>query len=214
MTIALVAALCIGEFFTALIITVFVLAAEVLEGLTVGRGRRAIGDLLDLLPHSACIVKNGATVEVPVAEIRPGDRVLIRPGTRIPVDGQVLSGNSSVEEAAITGESLPADKLAGSRVFAGALNQTGALEVAVESLGRDTTFGRIIEAVESAECGIEFSTTLPSCRRWNGRECARSLTDPSGAPARPCCRRAIRWARPYCLASRQTGSPWAYPADR
>ena len=151
MTIALLAALGIGEFFTALIITVFVLIAEVLEGLTVGRGRRAIGDLLDLLPHSASIVKDGTTVEVPVAGLRPGDRVLIRPGTRIPVDGQVLSGNSSVEEAAITGESLPADKLPGSRVFAGTLNQTGALEVAVERLGRDTTFGRIIEAVESAE---------------------------------------------------------------
>ncbi len=151
MTIALLAALGIGEFFTALIITVFVLVAEVLEGLTVGRGRRAIGDLLDLLPRTAWIVKEGTPVEVPVAELRRGDRVLIRPGTRIPVDGEVLSGSSSVEEAAITGESLPADKLAGSRVYAGTLNQTGALEVAVESLGRDTTFGRIIEAVESAE---------------------------------------------------------------
>lgn len=152
MTIALLAALGIGEFFTALVITAFVLAAEVLEGLTVGRGRRAIGDLLDLLPHSAWIVKDGGTpVEVSVAEIRPGDRVLIRPGTRIPVDGLVLSGNSSVEEAAITGESLPQDKLPGSRVFAGTLNQTGALEVAVENLGRDTTFGRIVEAVEKAE---------------------------------------------------------------
>jgi heavy metal translocating P-type ATPase len=151
MTIALLAALCIGEFFTALIITVFVLVAEVLEGLTVGRGRRAIGDLLDLLPHFAWIVKNGAAVEVSVRELRAGDRVLIRPGTRIPVDGHVVSGNSSVEEAAITGEALPQDKLAGSRVFAGTLNQTGAIEVAVESLGRDTTFGKIVEAVEKAE---------------------------------------------------------------
>ena len=152
MTIALLAALGIGEFFTALIITAFVLAAEVLEGLTVGRGRRAIGDLLDLLPRTAWIVKPGTSpVEVPVGEIRPGDRVLIRPGTRIPVDGCVVSGNSSVEEAAITGESLPQDKLPGSRIFAGTLNQTGALEVAVESLGRDTTFGRIVEAVEKAE---------------------------------------------------------------
>src|ERR1700722_10263269 len=152
MTIALVAAAAIGEFFTALIITAFVLAAEVLEGLTVGRGRRAIGELLDMLPHSAWIVKDGAPPrEVPIAEIRPGDRVLIRPGTRIPVDGHVLSGNSSVEEAAITGESLPQDKLFGSQVFAGTLNQTGAIEVAVENLGRDTTFGRIVEAVEKAE---------------------------------------------------------------
>ncbi|HEY7302468.1 MAG TPA: cation-translocating P-type ATPase [Bryobacteraceae bacterium] len=151
MTIALVAAACIGEFFTALIITVFVLAAEVLEGLTVSRGRRAIGDLLDLLPHSAWTVKNGATVEVPVRELHAGDRVLIRPGTRIPVDGHVISGNSTVEEAAITGEPLPQDKLPGSRVFAGTLNQTGAIEVVVENLGRDTTFGRIVEAVEKAE---------------------------------------------------------------
>jgi heavy metal translocating P-type ATPase len=86
-----------------------------------------------------------------VGELHSGDRVLIRPGTRIPVDGYVLSGSSSVEEAAITGESLPQDKLPGSRIFAGTLNQTGALEVAVENLGRDTTFGRIIEAVEKAE---------------------------------------------------------------
>jgi heavy metal translocating P-type ATPase len=151
MTIALLAAACIGEFFTALIITIFVLVAEVLEGLTVSRGRRAIGDLLNLLPHSAWIVKNGATVEVPVRELHAGDRVLIHPGTRIPVDGHVVSGTSSVEEAAITGEPLPQDKLLGSRVFAGTLNQTGAIEVAVESLGRDTTFGRIVEAVEKAE---------------------------------------------------------------
>ena len=151
MTIALVAALCIGEFFTALIITVFVLVAEVLEGLTVGRGRRAIGDLLDLLPRSAWIVKDGATIEVLVGELQAGDRVLIRPGNRIPVDGYVVSGNSSVEEAAITGESLAQDKFPGRRVFAGTLNQTGAIEVAVENLGRDTTFGRIIEAVEKAE---------------------------------------------------------------
>ena len=151
MTIALLAAVCIGEFFTALVIAVFVLVAEILEGLTVARGRRAIGDLLELLPRSAWIVKDGRAVEVPIGELRTGDRVLIRPGTRIPVDGHVVSGNSSVEEAAITGEALPQDKLPGSRVFAGTLNQTGAIEVTVEVLGRDTTFGRIVEAVEKAE---------------------------------------------------------------
>jgi heavy metal translocating P-type ATPase len=151
MTIALLAALCIGEFFTALIITGFVLIAEVLEGLTVGRGRRAIGDLLDLLPHSAWIVQNGAIVEISVKELRVGDRVLIRPGTRIPIDGHIVSGNSSVEEAAITGEPLPQDKFPGNPVFAGTMNQAGAIEVAVENLGRDTTFGKIVDAVEQAE---------------------------------------------------------------
>ncbi len=151
MTIALLAALCIGEFFTALVIALFVLVAEVLEGLTVGRGRRAIGDLLDLLPRTASLLKDGSATEVSIAAIRPGDLVLIRPGSRISVDGRVMSGASTVEEAAITGESLPQDKLPGSRVFAGTLNQAGALEVTVESLGRDTTFGHIIEAVENAE---------------------------------------------------------------
>jgi len=107
MTIALLAALCIGEFFTALVIALFVLVAEVLEGLTVGRGRRAIGDLLDLLPRTAWILKEGAATEVPISEIRAGDLVLIRPGSRISVDGRVMSGASTVEEAAITGESLP-----------------------------------------------------------------------------------------------------------
>src|ERR1700724_605944 len=120
MTIALVSALAIGEFFTALVITAFVLAAEILEGLTVGRGRRAIQALLAFLPRTVAVRRNGVPpVEVPVGELRPGDRVLIRPGTRIPVDGHVLSGNSSVEEAAITGEPLPQDKLPGNRVFAG-----------------------------------------------------------------------------------------------
>ena len=168
MAIALVAASASGEFFTALIITVFVLAAEVLEGLTVGRGRRAIGDLLDLLPRSAWIVKDGSPVQVPIGEIHPGDQVLIRPGTRIPVDGCVVSGASSVEEAAITGEALPQDKLPGSRVFAGTLNQTGAIEVSVEKLGRDTTFGRIIEAEkEQSRRGRPFNgspTALPDTR--------------------------------------------------
>src|SRR5579884_1579325 len=98
MTIALVAAACIGEFFTALVITLFVLIAEVLEGLTVARGRRAIGDLLDLLPRSAWIVQYGRTFEVLVRDLRPGDRVLIRPGTRVPVDGHVVSGSSSRSE--------------------------------------------------------------------------------------------------------------------
>jgi heavy metal translocating P-type ATPase len=152
MTIALLAAAAIGEFFTALIITAFVLAAEVLEGLTVSRGRRAIGDLLEMLPRTAWVVKEGSPpAEVAVEELRVGDRVLVRPGTRIPVDGSVISGDSAVEEAAITGEPLPQDKQPGSHVFAGTVNQTGALEVVVESLGGDTTFGKIVEAVEKAE---------------------------------------------------------------
>ena len=119
MTIALASALAIGEFFTALVITAFVLGAEILEGLTVGRGRRAIQDMLNFLPQTASVLRDGQTLEVPTDTILPGEIVLIRPGSRIPVDGQVVSGHSFVEEAAITGESMPSEKTAGNPVYAG-----------------------------------------------------------------------------------------------
>ncbi|HEY4047036.1 MAG TPA: cation-translocating P-type ATPase [Acidobacteriaceae bacterium] len=151
MTIALVAALAIGEFFTALVITAFVLAAEILEGLTVGRGRRAIRDLLDFLPQTASVIRNGKVEEVGTQSIHAGEIVLIRPGARVPVDGRVLSGHSFVEQAAITGEPMPSEKSAGSTVYAGTMNQKGTLEVEAERLGKDTSFGKIIEAVEDAE---------------------------------------------------------------
>jgi heavy metal translocating P-type ATPase len=151
MTIALASALAIGEFFTALVITAFVLGAEILEGLTVGRGRRAIQDMLNFLPQTASVLRDDQTLEVATDTILPGEIVLIRPGSRIPVDGQVLSGHSFVEEAAITGEPMPSEKTAGSVVYAGAINQTGSLQVVAERLGKETTFGKIIEAVERAE---------------------------------------------------------------
>jgi heavy metal translocating P-type ATPase len=151
MTIALVSALAIGEFFTALVITAFVLGAEILEGLTVGRGRRAIQDMLDFLPQVASVLRNGQIVEVPTQTIDPGEVVVIRPGSRIPVDGQVLQGHSFVEEAAITGEPMPSEKAAGKEVYAGTINQAGSLQVRVDRLGKETTFGKIIEAVEKAE---------------------------------------------------------------
>jgi cation transport ATPase len=151
MTIALVSALAIGEFFTALVITAFVLAAEILEGLTVGRGRSAIQDMLDFLPQRASLLRDGQIIEVPTQTIFPGEIVVIRPGSRIPVDGQVVSGHSYVEQAAITGEPMPSEKTPGSEVYAGTINQAGVLHVNAVRLGKDTAFGKIVEAVENAE---------------------------------------------------------------
>jgi heavy metal translocating P-type ATPase len=151
MTIALLSALAIGEFFTALVITGFVLAAEVLEGLTVGRGRRAIQSLLDFLPRTVAVRRNDQVIEIASDQVQLGDTVIVKPGGRIPVDGTVLAGQSFVEQAAITGEAMPVEKALGDTVYAGTINQSGALEVAAQKLGRDTTFGRIIEAVERAE---------------------------------------------------------------
>ena len=151
MTIALLAALAIGEFFTALVITAFVLAAEVLEGLTVGRGRRAIQSLLDFLPKTIVVRRGDQVLEVASDRVQVGDTVIVKPGGNIPVDGVVLAGCSFVEQAAITGEAMPVEKAPGHTVYAGTMNQSGALEIRAEKLGRDTTFGRIIDAVERAE---------------------------------------------------------------
>jgi heavy metal translocating P-type ATPase len=151
MTIALVAASVIGEFFTALLITVFVLIAEILEGMTVGRGRRAIRELLDLLPQTAEVRAAGQVAARSLSDLAVGDFVLVRPGGRIPVDGVVANGHSFVDQSTITGESMPVEKIAGTAVFAGTINQSGVLEIRTEKVGRDTAFGRIIEAVERAE---------------------------------------------------------------
>ncbi|MBI4639839.1 MAG: cation-translocating P-type ATPase [Candidatus Tectomicrobia bacterium] len=151
MTIALVAAMVIGEFFTALVIALFVLVAEVLEDLTVGRGRRAIKDLLDLLPRDAEIRGADGVRSVRAAEIQMGNVVVVKPGSRLPVDGVVVSGYSFVDQATITGESLPVEKVTGAQVYAGTINQSGILEVRTTGIGRDTAFGKIINAVEAAE---------------------------------------------------------------
>ena len=151
MTIAILAALGIGEAFTACVIVLFVLVAEVLEHMTVARGRHAIEALLQLMPQQAALQRGGRTVEVSISDVRGGDLVLVRPGARIPVDGVVQTGTSFVNQSSVTGESLPVEKLPGARVFAGTVNQTGVLEVKTTGVGRATTFGRILEAVERAE---------------------------------------------------------------
>jgi len=151
MTIAIAAALIIGEYVTALVIIAFVLIAEILEELTVGRGRKAIHDLLNLLPAVASVKRNGRIEDLRAEELRPGDLIVAKPGSRISVDGVVTGGHSFVDQSAITGESLPIEKIPGAAVFAGTINQSGALEIEACGIGRDTAFGKIIAAVEEAE---------------------------------------------------------------
>jgi heavy metal translocating P-type ATPase len=151
MTIALVAALCIGQFFTALVIAFFVLFAELLEGYTVGGGCRAIEKLIESLPRQVTVRRDGRERELSTQEVGRGETIIIRPGSRIPADGEVQKGHSFVDQSSITGESLPVEKVEGSKVFAGTINKDGVLEVRVAKIGRDTTFGKIIEIVEQAE---------------------------------------------------------------
>jgi heavy metal translocating P-type ATPase len=151
MTIALLSALAIGQFFTAIVIAFFVLFAELLEGYTVGGGRRAIEKLINALPRHVTVRRNGQESELKVEELSAGEVIVIRPGERIPVDGAVTKGNSYVDQSSITGEPLPVAKTEQSKVFAGTINKNGVLEVSVERVGRDTTFGKIIQVVEQAE---------------------------------------------------------------
>jgi P-type Cu+ transporter len=151
MSIAIIAALVVAEVFTAQVIVFFVLIAEELEHMTVERGRNSISSLLDLLPRTATLKRGNEFVEVEAREVQPNDTVLVRPGARIVVDGTVTSGNTFVDEATITGESMPVEKVVGSVVFAGTVNQSGAIEVRADCVGADTAFGKIVHAVEEAE---------------------------------------------------------------
>ena len=151
MTIAIVAALAIGQTFTALAIAAFVLAAEILEGHTVARGRTAIRDLLAFLPQTALVRRGATTATVRADELAVGEVVLVAPGALVPVDGTVVGGRSFVDEARITGESMPVEKALDAAAYAGTINGAGALDIRVARVGRETSFGRIVEAVESAE---------------------------------------------------------------
>jgi len=151
MILAVIAALAISEVVTGLVILLFVLAAEVLEGMTVGRGRQAIKNLLDLLPHSATVRRDNTLLDVPVEQLRQGDLVIVKPGARLPVDGTVVRGHSVVDQSPITGESVPVEKSVEAVVYAGTINLSGVIEIEASRLGRDTAFGKIVEAVERAE---------------------------------------------------------------
>ncbi len=151
MTIAIFAAAAISEWFTALVVTLFVLVAEELEHMTVARGRMAILELVNFIPQEARVRRDGALLTVPLADVVKGDVVVVSPGEKVPVDGVVLSGHSYVDQSRLTGESMPAEKSAGDTVYAGSVNQIGLMDITVHEVGRDTSYGRIIQAVEAAE---------------------------------------------------------------
>jgi Cd2+/Zn2+-exporting ATPase/Cu+-exporting ATPase len=155
MSIALIAALSIREVFTANVIIVFVLAAEIIEEMTMDRGHRAVEVLIGGLPDTVEVLRaNDRASEVTVvdtASLKYGDIVLVRPGKRVPVDGLVVDGNAFVDQSAITGELNPVEVTRGSIVYAGSVSQSGALQVRTDSLGSQTVFGRMIEALRRAE---------------------------------------------------------------
>lgn len=153
-TIATLVAMLGGETVAGAVLMVIILIAEFIAELNTDRARASIKSLIGSVPQVALVRgKDGEVGErsVPVAELRVGDVVLVRAGEKVPVDGSVLSGQGAVNEASITGESLPKDKQTGSTVFAGTVLASGALDVRTDKLGADTMFARIITLVEDAE---------------------------------------------------------------
>jgi heavy metal translocating P-type ATPase len=151
MLIAIAAAAAIGQWVTALVITAFVLAAEILEDLSMDRGRDALTDLMAFLPQSVHVRDQDDIRTIDLAAVVPGQIVIISPGGRVPVDGTVIAGRSSLDQSRITGESLPVDVDAGSSVYAGSVNQSGAVEIRAERVGEQSSYGRIIETVRAAQ---------------------------------------------------------------
>ena len=151
MTIGALASLAIGESLPAAVIIFFALLAEEIEALTMDRGRRAIASLFAKAPKMATVRRNGTEVTVPAEDVQIRETVIVKLGEKIPADGIVLNGSAFVDEAPITGESMPTEKLLGDQVFAGSTNSSGYLEVEATRVGRDTTFSRIIRLVEEAE---------------------------------------------------------------
>ncbi len=153
MVIALTAALAIGEFLTVALIILFVLIAEEIEKLTLEKGRQSIKSLLGDLPQTISIEdpSNGTITNIDVNTAHPGQIAVIKPGSRIAIDGVVVSGHSTVDQSSITGEMLPAIKTSGKPIYAGTINQSGALRVKIESTGRETAYGKLLKTIEEAE---------------------------------------------------------------
>ncbi|HEC17778.1 MAG TPA: cadmium-translocating P-type ATPase [Gammaproteobacteria bacterium] len=159
MSLAVAGALALGEWFEAATVTFLFALALTLERWSVARARRAVTALLETAPETARVkLADGRVRAVPVAEVQVGMRVLVPPGEKVPVDGRVVAGHSSVNQAPITGESLPVPKGPGDEVFAGTLNGEGLLEVVVEKPAQDSTLARIIRLVAEAQerkAGVE-----------------------------------------------------------
>ncbi|WP_410176485.1 heavy metal translocating P-type ATPase [Roseomonas mucosa] len=152
MVVAVAGAVGIGEWFEAATVSFFFALALALEAWSLGRARRAVAALMELAPATArVLLPDGTEREVPAAEVAVGARILVRPGDKLPLDGRVAAGESEVNQAPITGESVPVHKAPGAEVFAGTINGDGALEIETTKAARDTTLAQIIRMVGSAQ---------------------------------------------------------------
>lgn len=167
LTIACLAAIVLGEHTTAALVVFIALCGESIEGYTVDRAQRAIRRIFQLCPRTARVLVGVDEQEVPLEQVIVGDSVVVRPGERIPVDGLVAAGQSAVDQSALTGESVPADKAIGDHVFAGTLNQFGALQITATQVGEQTTLAQIVELVgQATQRKASLERTADRLARW------------------------------------------------
>lgn len=150
-TIAVIGALFIGEYVESAAVTFLFLFGAFLEARTLEKTRSSLRSLIDMAPLEANVMREGEAVTISVDDVEKGDRVIIRSGEKVAIDGAIVSGKASLNEAAITGESVPASKSIDDRVFSGTIVDNGFIEVIADRVGDDTTFARIIELVEDAQ---------------------------------------------------------------
>jgi len=150
-TIAVTGAVIIGEYWEAAAVTFLFILGDYLESRTIEKTRSSIKVLLDLAPDNARVKRNGREVEIPSEEVVPGDMVIVRPGEKISVDGTIIEGSAYINQAAITGESIPVSRSMGETVFSGTVIESGYLIIRADKVGEDTTFAKILQMVEEAQ---------------------------------------------------------------
>lgn len=151
MTLGMLAALAVGEWATAAVVVFFMRVGDYAEKFTSASARGAVKDLMRLAPRTARIEIDGEEREVAVEQVKQGDVIVVRPGEKVPVDGEVIAGQGTIDQAAITGESMPVEAGCGSQVFAATIVQYGSIKIRAQRVGVDTTFGRVVKMVEEAE---------------------------------------------------------------
>jgi len=151
MFVGVIAALLAGEWITALLVTVFMRIGDYVESFTARKARLSLKNLTSMAPQKANVVRDGTEITISLEDVVPGDTVILRPGDKVPVDGEVLSGQAVIDQSAITGEHLPLEAGPGSYLFAASLVQSGTLKIRAEKIGGESTFGMVISLVEQTE---------------------------------------------------------------
>ncbi len=151
MTVGVMAAMLVGEWATALVVVVLMRVGDYVERFTASHARSAVRDLMAMAPQQARVERDGQEIDLPADSVQVGEIVVVRPGEQVPVDGVIVSGQATVNQAAVTGESMPVETGPGMGVFAASLAELGSLRVRTTHAGRDSTFGRVVHLVEQAE---------------------------------------------------------------